>query len=86
MKHAEAGWIGGASALRIVARFGVDARVQPIAAQRRAVILKLTESVELLARRLENLRRIFGIFDVSECLATHLFEDFAEIGVHRMAV
>ena len=49
VEHAEARRIGGRPALGVVAGLGVDARVEPVAAHRRAVVLELTEAVELLA-------------------------------------
>ena len=86
VEHAEPGRIGIVAALRVVARLAVHAGMEPVAAQRRAVVLQLSESVELLTSGLEDLGRIFRIFDVGKRLAIHLLQHFAEIGVDRIGV
>src|SRR5450759_156381 len=51
VKHPEPGRIGGRAALGVVSRLRVNAEVQPVSAERGAVVLQLPEVLELLARR-----------------------------------
>ena len=71
---------------RVVARLGEGARVEPVAAGGRAVVLELAEAIDLLAGCLQDLRLVLGVGDVGEGLAVDLLQDLGQIRVRRVRV
>ena len=84
--HAEAGRIGGRTPLGVVAGFREDAGVEPVSAHRRAVVLELTEAVDLLPRGLQRLGLVGRIRDVGESLAVDLLQHLGQVGLDRIGV